>query len=253
MTPDPRLARLVGLLDLTTLGATDTADDVRRLAARAARPFPGRPGLHCAAVCVWPNFAATARAALADSPVRVACVAAGFPFAQSPLAAKLAEVAAAVAAGADEIDVAIPRGTFLAGDHAALAAELRAIREACGPARLKVILETCDLPGEAAIRTACRLAVAAGADFLKTSTGKGARGATPADTRILLEEARAATAATGRPIGVKPAGGIRTTDQALAYLELADEFLGTATPDNFRLGASSLLDELLAADARGPV
>jgi deoxyribose-phosphate aldolase len=242
---DPRIARLIGLLDLTTLGAADTADDVRQLAARASHPLAATPGLHCAAVCVWPNFAGVARAALAGTPVRVACVAAAFPFAQSPLAIKTAEVAAAVAAGAVEIDVAIPRGLFLAGDHDAVRAELRAIRQACGPAHLKVILETCELPDEAAIRTACRLAAAAGADFLKTSTGKGRHGATLDHTRILLEEARAA----GRPLGVKAAGGIRTTAEALAYLALADEFLGTATPDNFRLGASSLLDELLDAPA----
>lgn len=242
--PDPRLRRLVALVDLTSLGATDTAADVRRLAARAARPVAADPGLHCAAVCVWPNFAATAREALAGTPVRVACVAAAFPHSQSPLAAKTAEVALAVEAGAEEIDVAIPRGLFLSGEHELMAAELRAIRTACGAAELKVILETCDLPDEHAIRAACRIAVQAGADFLKTSTGMGSHGATLEHTRILFEEARAGGERSGRPIGVKAAGGIRTADQALEFLALADEFLSLAEPGRFRIGASSLLDDL---------
>jgi deoxyribose-phosphate aldolase len=243
--PDARLRRLVSLLDLTTLGSTDTTEDVRRLAARAARPLDGETGLHCAAVCVWPNFAAVACEALAGTPVRVACVAAAFPFSQSPLEAKTVEVACAVAAGAQEIDVAIPRGLFLAGEHELVAAELRAIREACGEATLKVILETCDLPDAEAIRTACRIAVDAGADFLKTSTGMGKHGATLEHARILFEEARAGSERTGRPIGVKPAGGIRTTAEGLEYLAMADEFFGHARPDQFRIGASSLLDDLL--------
>jgi len=245
MHDDSRLRRLVALLDLTTLGGTDTAADVRRLAARAARPVADDPDLHCAAVCVWPNFAADARAALVGTPVRVACVAAAFPSAQSPLTAKTTEVALAVEAGAQEIDVVISRGLFLAGEHDLMAVELRAIRAACGPAALKVILETCDLPDADAIRAACRIAVDAGADFLKTSTGMGTHGATPEHVRILLEEARAGSQRTGRPIGVKAAGGVRTAAQALEYLALADEFFGTATPGQFRIGASSLLDELV--------
>ncbi len=246
MPPDPRLRRLVALLDLTTLGGTDTADDVRRLAARAARPIAADPDIHCAAVCVWPNYASTAREALAGTPVRVACVAAAFPHSQSPLTAKTTEVALAVAAGAEEIDVAIPRGLFLSGEHDLVMTELRAIRTACRAATFKVILETCDLPDERAIRIACRIAVEAGADFLKTSTGMGKHGATLEHTRILLEEARSGTQRTGRPIGVKPAGGIRTAAQALEFLTLADEFFGHAGPDQFRIGASSLLDYLLA-------
>jgi deoxyribose-phosphate aldolase len=196
---------------------------------------------------VWPNFAATAREALAGTPVRVACVAAAFPYSQSPLAAKTTEVESAVAAGAQEIDVAIPRGLFLSGRHDLVGAELRAIRTACVTATLKVILETCDLPDADAIRAVCRIAVDAGADFLKTSTGMGRHGATLEHTRILLEEARAGSERTGRPIGVKPAGGIRTAAHALEFLALADEFFGHATPDQFRIGASSLLDDILSA------
>jgi deoxyribose-phosphate aldolase len=248
---DPRLRRLVSLLDLTSLGGTDTAGDVRRLAARAARPAEDDPGLRCAAVCVWPNFASAAREALAGTPVRVACVAAAFPFSQSPLAAKTLEVESAVAAGADEIDVAIPRGLFLAGELGQTAEELRAIREACGRATLKVILETCDLPDAEAIRSACRIAVDAGADFLKTSTGMGRHGATLEHARILFEEARDGSERSGRAIGVKPAGGIRTAAQALEFLALADEFLGVAGPDRFRIGASSLLGDLLGGLSSG--
>jgi deoxyribose-phosphate aldolase len=240
-----RLRRLVGLLDLTSLGSTDHPASVRRLCQRARWPAEAVPELHCAAVCVWPNLAAAARDALADNRVRIACVAAGFPASQSPLAVKTAEVRAAIDAGADEIDVAISRGAFLAGDHARVADELAALRRACGGATLKVILETCELPDPVAIRMASRLAIEAGADFLKTSTGKGSAGATPEHTRILFEEARTGTEAGGRVIGVKAAGGIRTAAQALDYLALADEFLGTAGPDQFRIGASSLLDDLL--------
>ena len=163
---DPRLDRLIGLLDLTSLGPTDTPDVVRRLAARACRPDPSAPALHCAAVCVWPNFAGVARDALAGTPVRVACVAAAFPHAQSPLSVKTAEVAAAVAAGAGEIDVAIHRGMMLAGETVALAEELRALKQACGPAHFKVILETCELADESMLRDACRIAIEAPREVL---------------------------------------------------------------------------------------
>jgi len=245
--PDP--ARLIGLLDLTTLGATDTARDVTALVARAIAPVPDQPHLRCAAVCVWPNFAATAAQALAGSGVQLACVAGGFPFSQSPLAAKTAEIEAAVEAGATEIDIAINRGLFLSGADAALVDEIAAMKRACGPAHLKVILETCDLPDETAIRQACRLALEGGADFLKTSTGKGRHGATLPHTRLLLEEATAWTAATGIPIGVKPAGGIRSVQDATAYFRLAAEFFPEVSAANFRIGASTLLDELITASS----
>lgn len=240
-------ARLIGLLDLTTLGPTDTDADVRALAARASAPITGRPDIRCAAVCVWPNFANVAADAVKGSGLEVACVAGAFPFSQAPLAVKVAEVAAAVAAGASEIDIAINRGLFLSGRHDELRAEIAAMKAACGAAHLKVILETCDLPDEAAIRTACHIALEGGADFLKTSTGKGRHGATLAHTRILLEEAAAWTKAIGKPIGVKPAGGIRTHTEASAYFELAAEFFGEVSAENFRIGASTLLDDLIAA------
>jgi len=233
---------LIPFLDLTTLGSTDTSTTVESLARRAVRPLESRPELHCAALCIWPNFAATGAAALAGSPVRLACVAAAFPHGQAPLEVKTREIELAVAAGADEIDIVIHRGQLLAGDETALAAELEAMRHACGDAHLKVILETCELEQPELIRRGCRLAIEHGADFLKTSTGKGRHGATLAHTRLLLE----AAAAAPRPIGVKPAGGIRTYEEAAAYLDLARKLLPAVTPDTFRLGASSLLDDLLA-------
>lgn len=238
------IARLIGLLDLTSLGSCDTAEDMEALAARAARPAPPDPAIHCAAVCVWPNFAANASHALAGTPVRVACVAGSFPHAQSPLAVKTAEIAAAVAGGANEIDIAINRGLFLSGRTDELRHEIAAMKRACGTAHLKVILETCELPDHESIRRACRIALEAGADFLKTSTGKGRHGATLEHTRILLEEASAWRAATGTTIGVKAAGGIRTAAEAMEYLNLAACYYDKVGAAVFRIGASSLLDDL---------
>jgi deoxyribose-phosphate aldolase len=238
---------LIPFLDLTTLGTCDTPAVVEALARRARAPLADRPERHCAALCTWPNFAADAARALAGSPVKLACVAAAFPCSQAPLEVKVREIELAVADGADEIDIAIPRGLALAGDFAALAAELRAMKAACGPARLKVILETCDLQEPERIRDACRIALECGADFLKTSTGMGRHGATPDHARLLFEAARDWHAATGQVIGVKPAGGIRRFSEALIYHQLAVEHLPVVTPDTFRLGASSLLDDLLRA------
>lgn len=240
---------IIPYLDLTTLGATDTAADVEALAKRAVAPLPDRPEVHCGALCVWPNFASAALPVLQGTPVRLACVAGAFPFSQSPLSVKVEEVRVAVEHGAQEIDIAINRGLLLSGEDERLGAEIREMKAACGGAHLKVILETCELPGEAAIRRACRIALDAGADFLKTSTGKGAHGATPEHTRILLEEARDCWRETGRPIGVKPAGGIRTYDEARDYLRLAGDLLPELGPATFRIGASSLLDELVRESA----
>lgn len=237
---------LIPFLDLTTLGTTDRADTVRALAKRAIQPVGTDPSLHCAAVCTWPNFAGVAAEALAGSPVQLACVAAAFPCSQAPLEVKTREIELAVAAGAHEIDIAIPRGLLLSGDTVSLRAELEAMKAACGPARLKVILETCDLGDADTIRTACRIALEAGADFLKTSTGMGRHGATPEHATLLFEAVRDWHAATGRVIGVKPAGGIRTYADALVYHQLATDHLPEVTPATFRLGASSLLDNLLA-------
>jgi deoxyribose-phosphate aldolase len=240
------LARLIGLIDLTSLGATDTEQEVQALAARAISPVPGRPEIRCAAVCVWPNFAGTVHRALDGSGVQTACVAGAFPFSQAPLAVKVAEVRAAVEAGATEIDIAISRGLFLSGRHDELREEIVAMKAACGTAHLKVILETCDLPGDEAIRTACQLALEGGADFLKTSTGKGKHGATLPHTRLLLEAATGWNAAHGGSVGVKAAGGIRTVEEALAYLDLAETFYPEITSNRFRIGASTLLDSLLS-------
>ncbi len=237
---------VIPFLDLTTLDAKDTPERVEKLARRAMRPIEEAPEIHCGALCVWPNFAGLASKILEGSGVALACVAAGFPCSQSPLAVKCAEIEAAVSAGADEIDIAINRGLLVAGDLDAMREELRAMKAACGEAHLKVILETCDLADDAMIRSGCKLALECGADFLKTSTGKGSYGATLDHTRILLEEAADWTRETGRMIGVKPAGGVRTYEEAVGYLDLAKSHLREVTPATFRIGASSLLDDLLA-------
>lgn len=238
---------LIPYLDLTTLGSTDSAADVEALARRAVCPLDARPDLHCGALCVWPNFAGAAKPILRDTPVKLASVAGAFPYSQAPLAVKVDEVRRAVGEGADEIDIAINRGLALTGGDLCLAEEIRAMKDACGSAHLKVILETCELRDEALIRRCCRIALEAGADFLKTSTGKGSHGATPEHARILLEEARAWTDRTAKPIGVKAAGGIRTYDEARSYIELARAHLPAVSPATLRLGASSLLDDLLQA------
>jgi deoxyribose-phosphate aldolase len=238
---------LIPFLDLTTLGTTDTPATVQHLARRAIAPAPERPDLQCAAVCTWPNYAGIASQILNGTPVRLACVAAAFPCSQSPLEIKVREIETAVATGAGEIDIAIHRGMALSRDFDALATELRAMKTACGHAHLKVILETCDLHDPALIRDVCQLALECGADFLKTSTGMGKHGATLSDARILFQAASDWFASTGQIVGVKPAGGIRTFTEARQYHDLALEFLPSVSPDTFRIGASSLLDDLLAS------
>lgn len=236
---------LTPFLDLTTLGTRDTVADVEALCRRAINPLANQPDIYCAAVCTWPNFAKAASTALMDSPVKLACVAAAFPCSQAPLEVKTREIEMAVADGAIEIDIAINRGQAIAGDFESLANELRAMKAACGNAHLKVILETCDLGDAGLIRKICRIALVSGADFLKTSTGMGSHGATLNHARILFEAARDWHASTGKVVGVKPAGGIRTYDDAITYYQLAEEHLPEVTPDTFRIGASSLLDDLL--------
>ncbi|HEY5145703.1 MAG TPA: deoxyribose-phosphate aldolase, partial [Polyangiaceae bacterium] len=201
----------------------------------------------CAAVCVYPNLVATAKRALAGSSVKVASVATAFPSGQSPLDVKLADVRRAVELGADEIDMVIDRGAMLSGDYAKVFDEIAATKEACGSAHLKVILETGELGSYDAVRRASILAMAAGADFIKTSTGKVQPAATPAVTLVMLEAIRDHYYATGRRIGMKPAGGVRTAKQSLHYLVLVKETLGDAwlTPDLFRFGASALLNDVL--------
>mgnify|MGYP001388190929 FL=1 len=238
----------ISMVDLTTLEGADTPGKVRALCAKAVRPDPADPSVpKVAAVCVYPDLAGVAAGALAGSGVAVASVATAFPSGRAPLEAKLADTRAAVAAGATEIDMVIDRGAFLAGDYLAVFEEIAEVKRACGEAHLKVILETGELATYDNVRRASWLAMRAGADFIKTSTGKVSPAATPAVTLVMLEAVRDFHAATGRRVGVKPAGGIRTTKDAIRYLVLVNEVAGPdwLPPRHFRIGASSLLNDLL--------
>ncbi len=238
----------IAMIDLTTLEGADTEGKVRALCAKAWRPEPSDEGVGpVAAVCVYPDLVATAKASLAGSPVAVASVATAFPSGRASLAVKLADVRDAVAAGADEVDMVIDRGAFLEGRMGRVAEEVVAVKEACGRAHLKVILETGELATYDHVRQAAWLSMLAGADFVKTSTGKVAPAATVPVALVLLEAVRDFEAVTGRAVGVKVAGGIRTTKDAIRYLVAVNETVGAAwlTPARFRLGASSLLNDLL--------
>jgi deoxyribose-phosphate aldolase len=238
----------VQMMDLTTLEGKDTPGKVRAMCAKAVTPLSGDPSIGpCAAVCVYPNLVAVAKAALAGSGVKVASVATAFPSGQSPLDVKLADVRRAVELGADEIDMVIDRGAMLSGDYAKVFDEIAATKEACGPAHLKVILETGELGSYDVVRKASEIGIAAGGDFIKTSTGKVQPAATPAVTLVMLQAIADHYYATGRRIGMKPAGGVRTAKQALHYLVIVKETLGDAwlTPDLFRFGASALLNDVL--------
>jgi len=245
-----RLLRLaLSMVDLTTLEGMDTPGKVESLCRKALHPHPERPDLpSTAAVCVYPNLVPVARRTLGDkSPVRIAAVATSFPAGQSPLALKLDEVRRTVEAGADEIDMVIDRGAFLRGDLGAVYDEIAATKEACGPARLKVILETGELQTLENVAWASRLAIDAGADFIKTSTGKVKPAATLPVTLVMLEAIREHYLATGVQVGMKPAGGIRDAKLALHYLVLVAETLGSdwLDPHWFRFGASSLANDLI--------
>nr|WP_037598167.1 deoxyribose-phosphate aldolase [Streptacidiphilus jeojiense] len=243
----------ISMIDLTTLEGADTPGKVRSLCAKAMRPDPSDPSTpRVAAVCVYPDMVPFARAAVAGSGVQVASVATAFPSGRAGLAVKLADTAEAVAAGADEIDMVIDRGAFLSGRYLEVFETIRAVKRAClradsTAAHLKVIFETGELQTYDNIRRASWLAMIAGADFIKTSTGKVAVNATPANTLVLMEAVRDFRAATGVQVGVKPAGGIRTTKDAMKYLVTVNEVLGDdwLSPDWFRFGASSLLNDLL--------
>jgi deoxyribose-phosphate aldolase len=238
----------ISMLDLTTLEGKDSEGKVRQLCQKARHPQPGDPSVpHVAAVCVYPNLVAIAKDALGDSGVKVASVASGFPAGLVPLSAKLDDTATAVAAGADEIDIVIDRGAFLSGDYDKVASEIVAIKDACGSAHLKVILETGELETYDNVRKASQLAMTYGADFIKTSTGKISPASTPGVVLVMLEAIRDFYFATGRRIGMKPAGGIKTSKQALHLLVLVKETLGDAwlTPELFRLGASTVTNDLL--------
>jgi len=198
-------------------------------------------------VCVYPKMVPVAKKALEGSTVKVASVATAFPSGLSPLEVKLADVRWAVEVGADEIDMVIDRGAMLSGEHHAVFDEIAAVKEACGRAHLKVILETGELGSYDVVRKASQIAMLAGADFIKTSTGKIQPAATPPVTLVMLEAIRDFYYVTGRRIGMKPAGGIRTAKQALHYLVMVKETLGDAwlTNDLFRFGASTLLNDVL--------
>jgi deoxyribose-phosphate aldolase len=248
----------LSMLDLTTLEGKDTPGKIAALCRKAIRPLEIEEGTaaapvpSAAAVCVYPPLVAAAKRCLAGSPVKVAAVAGAFPSGQSPLAVRRAEVRAAVALGADEIDIVLNRNAFLAGDWRRAHDDVSALAEAAGNAALKVILETGELETYDNVRRASMLAMAAGADFVKTSTGKIPRAATPPVVLVMLEAVRDFYYATGRRVGVKAAGGVRTAKQALHYLVLVKETLGDAwlTPDRFRIGASTLANDLLMQIAK---
>ncbi|HEY8582791.1 MAG TPA: deoxyribose-phosphate aldolase [Capillimicrobium sp.] len=243
----------VSLLDLTTLEGQDTPGKVRQIAAKAVCPAPEHPEVpSCAAICVYPALVAVAREAVAGSGVQVASVATGFPAGQTPLETRLEETRRAVADGADEIDMVISREAFLAGDDARVMDEIARVKEACGDAHLKVILETVELGSYDHVRHASMLAMEAGADFIKTSTGKAGQGATPGVILVMLEAIRDYADRTGRVVGMKPAGGVSTSKQALGVLVLVKETLGDAwlTPERLRIGASSVLNDLLMQYAK---
>ncbi len=241
------LKMAVSMMDLTTLEGQDTPGKLRYLCQKALQPMAVRfetPA--CAAVCVYPNLVRDARSLVGHSGVKVASVATAFPSGQFPLSQKLDDVRFAVGEGAEEIDMVISRGEFLRGDLTAVAEEIRAVKEACGEAHLKVIFETGELQTYDNVRLASELAMQAGADFIKTSTGKVSPAATLPVTLVMLEAVRDHFFATGQRIGVKPAGGIRTAKEALQYLVMVKETLGDdwLTPDLFRFGASSLLGDV---------
>jgi deoxyribose-phosphate aldolase len=268
---DFALRLAIAMTDLTTLEGKDSPEKVRSLCLKAIRPAPaldrileakGKPPIpSVAAVCVYPSLVATAKSALAGSTVKVASVATGFPSGQFPLDVRLDDVRRAVGEGADEIDMVISRGAFLAGDYRRVADEVTLVREACGPAHLKIILETGELETLDAVRYASDLSIHAafaagpakdGDVFIKTSTGKVTPAATMPVVLVMLEAIRDAYRETGVRVGMKPAGGIRSSKAAIAQLVMLHETLGPEwlVPSLFRFGASTLLNDLLRQIAR---
>jgi deoxyribose-phosphate aldolase len=238
----------ISMIDLTTLEGADTAGKVRGLAAKALVPDPSDPTTpRPAAVCVYGDMVATAKEALGASGVKVAAVATAFPSGRASLPVKLADTADAVAAGADEIDMVIDRGAFLSGDYLTVFSQVAEVKAACGDARLKVIMETGELVTYDNVRRASWLSMLAGGDFIKTSTGKISPAATLPVTLVMLEAVRDWRETTGEMVGVKPAGGIRTSKDAIKFLVSVHEVAGEAWLDNhwFRFGASSLLNDLI--------
>jgi len=235
-------------MDLTTLEGVDTVGKIVAMCAKAVRPDPTDPSIPpVAAVCIYPQLVPVAREQLRGSLVKVASVAGSFPGGLGPLDVRLAEIRTAVEQGADEVDIVLNRSQFLGGRYAQAFEELVAAREAAGQAHLKVILEVGELGSYDRVRQASVLAMAAGADFIKTSTGKIGTGATLPSALCMMEAARDFFHETGRRVGVKVAGGVRVSKQAIQYLVLVHETLRGEwmTPDLFRIGASSLLNDVL--------
>jgi deoxyribose-phosphate aldolase len=238
----------IRMVDLTTLEGSDTPGKVRALCAKGRRPDPADATCPpVAAICIYPAMVPVAAAALEGSGIHIASVATAFPSGQAPLDVKLADTKAAVAAGADEIDMVINRGAFLSGRYLEVYEEIAAVKQACGSAHLKVILETGELATYDNVRRASWLGMLAGGDFIKTSTGKIQPAATMPVTLVMLEAVRDFRDLTGRQVGVKPAGGIRTSKDALRYLVMVNETVGDdwLDPNWFRFGASTLLNDLL--------
>ncbi|HRH01405.1 MAG TPA: deoxyribose-phosphate aldolase [Bacteroidia bacterium] len=238
----------LNMIDLTTLEGKDTEGKVRQMCYKAVHLHDVYPGLPTvAAVCVYPTFVKTAKEALKTSGVKVASVATAFPSGQSTRAIKIADTKFAVENGADEVDMVISRGEFLKGNYNFVFDEIAAIKEACGKARLKVIFETGEISTLDNVRKASEIAIYAGADFIKTSTGKISPAATMPVTLVMLEAIRDYYYQTGIMVGMKPAGGISTAKSALHYLIMLRETLGNAWLSNewFRFGASSLANDVL--------
>jgi deoxyribose-phosphate aldolase len=244
------LADLVACIDLTTLEGSDTVDRVTELSRRAIQPDPDDPSLApVAAVCVYPSLVPAVVATVANTPVRVASVAGAFPSGQSPLSVRLADIEAAVALGADEVDIVLNRGAFLAGDDTTTYEDLVASVEAAGDATVKVILETGELGSAEAIDRAALIAMAAGADYVKTSTGKIPVSATPEAVVVMSAAVNRFCRQTAQSVGIKVSGGLRTVDDARLYAAIAAAEVGPdrVGPGAFRLGASRLLDTLVEA------
>lgn len=237
----------LNVIDLTTLEGNDTHQKVKDLCEKAQFSKVNHLIPNTAAVCVYPVFVSTAKKALEGTGVRVASVAGAFPSGQSPIEVKIAEVKYAVAQGADDIDMVISRGVFLEGDYQTVYNEIVAIKEACGSAILKVILETGELQNPENIYRASEIAMQAGADFIKTSTGKIPVNATPESMLVMLEAIKAHYNSTGKMVGIKPAGGIATAEDSLNYLKLVENILGDKWMNNqwLRFGASRLADKIV--------
>ncbi len=241
------LKQILGFIDLTTLNGDDTTQKVETLCAKAESFFDGDQGIpNVAAVCVYPVFANTVHHTLKGTDIKTACVAGAFPSGQSPLTVRIDEVKYAVDHGADEIDMVISRGRLIEGDTDFVHDEVKLIKEACGEAHLKVILETGELKTPELIRKASEIAINAGADFVKTSTGKISPAATPEACLVMLDTIKEYYENTGEVIGIKPAGGISTPEDAIIYYSLVKHVLGERWLSNthFRIGASSLADKV---------